>query len=722
MKKTEWNNYWDKKINEHFNVKPAERIILREFVEEVFNEKYGIKEAELSVDDLFKQETRYNNFFNKINTGTFFKLSKKTLAAEKIGIGKSKIPFDVKSIPADEVGYVKVEKGPETTKSMERLEVWKAFTSSDSQGKQKIVQNFIKKNKLKDLGTEEAMKKYKKSVLGGLKFETDYYETNDEGQLTGESVPVLITMSTLEKTSDFGGPGEKKGPTGAQWEDIISDAINKSGPNPEFDFDKTFFDMGEKIATNARAKIPKNLMKSKWITTGTKNGTFDKVWLKAFEDVGASLVKKDGTQKDGPTSTYKTDVMTQDGKLHMSFKKSGGSQLMSAAQGETLATIRVVSEKYGITKGPFKKQLLALENAVKTKFQRLKVDGLPIEQVTQVQKRLDAKLKEMTPEQVEAWKESVKDPENIKTIEDKLLSSNEIHDQLTCMFEEILNQELTLIAENKDNVISKAINASDSVRFAIVEEAMTGRVKFVDGDDAIAEHMFVFDTSSGEVEFNVIDDAFINSKASKTKFYFSFKTGGGGSASGTVLRGGTSKTADPSTCKASKKVVSESHIMEFISKRTKTLLEENRKDLRNRISKDEKFMNECAWFFSQDEETRLAILQENKLGDFLNTIGSKIGDGIDSLSDTSAAALEKLAQGSEWVKDKAISSAEIVAEFVKDAIAWVTRIFNEAKQRILQAWNEGIKELSNIGEESGAIAGMEYLGLTGDVQIGPIKI
>tara|TARA_Y100000593_G_scaffold4019_1_gene7892 strand:- start:28371 stop:30404 length:2034 start_codon:yes stop_codon:yes gene_type:complete len=42
MKQSEWDSYWDKKINEHFNVKPAERIVLREFVENVFNEKYGI--------------------------------------------------------------------------------------------------------------------------------------------------------------------------------------------------------------------------------------------------------------------------------------------------------------------------------------------------------------------------------------------------------------------------------------------------------------------------------------------------------------------------------------------------------------------------------------------------------------------------------------------------------------------------------------------------------
>ena len=49
MKKTEWNNYWDKKINEHFNVKPAERIDLREFVESVYNKKYGIKEEDYNV-------------------------------------------------------------------------------------------------------------------------------------------------------------------------------------------------------------------------------------------------------------------------------------------------------------------------------------------------------------------------------------------------------------------------------------------------------------------------------------------------------------------------------------------------------------------------------------------------------------------------------------------------------------------------------------------------
>ena len=65
MKKTEWNNYWDKKINEHFKVKPAERIILREFVEQVFNEKYGIEEAEMSVPNLLKRDN-IDTFINSI--------------------------------------------------------------------------------------------------------------------------------------------------------------------------------------------------------------------------------------------------------------------------------------------------------------------------------------------------------------------------------------------------------------------------------------------------------------------------------------------------------------------------------------------------------------------------------------------------------------------------------------------------------------------------------
>ena len=67
MKKTEWNNYWDKKINEHFNVKPAERIVLHEFVEKVFNEKYGIQEAgSLSFGDLLKEPYRMKNFIGTL--------------------------------------------------------------------------------------------------------------------------------------------------------------------------------------------------------------------------------------------------------------------------------------------------------------------------------------------------------------------------------------------------------------------------------------------------------------------------------------------------------------------------------------------------------------------------------------------------------------------------------------------------------------------------------
>ena len=41
MKQSEWNSYWDKKINEHFNVKPTERIDIREFVAKVYCEHAG---------------------------------------------------------------------------------------------------------------------------------------------------------------------------------------------------------------------------------------------------------------------------------------------------------------------------------------------------------------------------------------------------------------------------------------------------------------------------------------------------------------------------------------------------------------------------------------------------------------------------------------------------------------------------------------------------------
>ena len=104
MKQSEWNSYWDKKINEHFNVKPAERIVLREFVENVFNEKYGIKESFKKIEPKhFTSKGSYlEDFLKYVNSN-------------------SKPSFDIKSGKK----AVLDKKGEDTIDSIKRMQAYR---------------------------------------------------------------------------------------------------------------------------------------------------------------------------------------------------------------------------------------------------------------------------------------------------------------------------------------------------------------------------------------------------------------------------------------------------------------------------------------------------------------------------------------------------------------------------------------------------------------------
>ena len=128
---------------------------------------------------------------------------------------------------------------------------------------------------------------------------------------------------------------EAAGPTGAQWESIITHQLNKLIGKENADPDAVevsnrfsdFQEKGKLIAQNFQSKFGNSLM--------TQYGGGGGV-----DNLSASWISRGGTN-----GTPKTDMYTSD--YNVSLKKKGGSQLASGGTGESIATFYAALEYLG---------------------------------------------------------------------------------------------------------------------------------------------------------------------------------------------------------------------------------------------------------------------------------------------------------------------------------------------------------------------------------------
>jgi len=499
MKKTEWNNYWDKKINEHFKVKPAERIDLREFVESVYNEKYGIEEAEMSVPNLLKRDN-IDTFINMINGGTPFQLSAKWL-------GKTDVDDTLKD------SLVVIEKGPNTKESLAKIKKYKE--SGDTRD------------------------------LKGMKFDTDMVYADDEWKPTDEVI--TIGLNAIEKTKEFGSRGGKE-PTGAEWEAIIAYVKNgkqtpEGGETAVTKFIKSTMPY-EKQAEDMLKSLGGKLPKGKFELAGQDKSDLSDLWLKAFRSVGS--------EAGGATKTSKTDVKS--GNTKMSFKKAGGSQLMSGGQGETMATILAVEKATNITDKTTKELLENFKGDIKKKFERLNLDDK--ETIGKIQKSAAEKRKKgkaLTQRETEV---------------EAMTAANQ---QMTTNVRELFNKTIP-------GTLSKAaqkIYGNPDFKYYVCKEAMTGEIKFSNGP-AAANTMFVFDPSRRVAAIEPISDKEVAKVAANTSFNVSFKSSGEGGNAWIALKGiyQDKKLEEESIALTPDEIISEFVTREFDRALSETVLEE----------------------------------------------------------------------------------------------------------------------------------------------------
>ena len=106
------------------------------------------------------------------------------------------------------------------------------------------------------------------------------------------------------------------------------------------------------------------------------------VTAKEFKKLGVDQLKQTGNLGDakltqewkGSNRTPKTDLMDQSGKMRISLKKSGGSQLMSGLKEETLSTVEAAMKTYSLSnKG--KKNFDVLLNSIETNMFKMSEKG-----------------------------------------------------------------------------------------------------------------------------------------------------------------------------------------------------------------------------------------------------------------------------------------------------------------------------------------------------------
>ena len=332
------------------------------------------------------------------------------------------------------------------------------------------VQNFIKKvNK----GTPFDL------VDGG---EVVLHKDMAKGVQTADDIPSkvkdvdgnILAWNKLEKTADFGGQGSCGEPSGAEWEALIAVGVNRAVQGKDW-----------RLGSDEWNNIEKY-----WVDYGSyadKLGEeFKKRYkLKGLKQLGASTA---ATNKEwlGSDRTPKTDIISLDGKVHISLKKSKGSQLMSGQNLETISTFNAALSTYS---GENPRGIIKLMNDIEKKMGKM------------------------------ATNDSITSLKKLRSSGDKLSPADQAK---ISEFE-----SLDTVAKDLTAQMQKVFSGIP-FKSHFCWEAATGAYKFQPSPDAVATHVVTFDPS-GNIEADLVLDKISTAGAylaKKNNFYVSFKGGG----------------------------------------------------------------------------------------------------------------------------------------------------------------------------------------------------
>ena len=346
---------------------------------------------------------------------------------------------------------------------------------------------------LYDADPNQSVLKWGRITKTGQKQSPTWKATNSKNQT------IYIPLNSLGKANVK--PSET--PTGGEWEGMISIGYNMKRLGEIAPTQTT----ANKNEYGISAKEFKQMKKDFWGKWGESaiqvgNAFYDTLDKSAMTQYGAGsgTLSSDWKNWGGKNATPKTDMYLGSGEAgqRISLKKKGGSQLMSAAKNETIATFNAAMQLMGDNKN---KEVGVLIEDIKEKFQTIDLGGT---------------LKDLKD------KKGFANPKNMsqKTHDDVM---NKVASQ------ENVNTEI-------GNQINELLNNNQSLKEYFVFEAASGYTKF-GNTKATADFVIEFDPTKegkstiaqyrefGDMSGKIVVSKDIVNLANKTDFYCSFKTG-----------------------------------------------------------------------------------------------------------------------------------------------------------------------------------------------------
>ena len=346
---------------------------------------------------------------------------------------------------------------------------------------------------LYDADDNQSVLKWGRITKTGQKQSPTWKATNSKNQT------IYIPLNSLGKANVK--PSET--PTGGEWEGMISIGYNMKRLGEIAPTQTT----ANKNEYGISAKEFKQMKKDFWGKWGESaiqvgNAFYDTLDKSAMTQYGAGsgTLSNDWKNWGGKNATPKTDMYLGSGEAgqRISLKKKGGSQLMSAAKNETIATFNAAMQLMGDNKN---KEVGDLIEDIKEKFKTIDLEGTLTD------------LKD---------KKGFANPKNMsqKTHDDVM---NKVASQ------ENVNTEI-------GNQINELLNNNQSLKEYFVFEAASGYTKF-GNTKATADFVIEFDPTKegkstiaqyrefGDMSGKIVVSKDIVNLANKTDFYCSFKTG-----------------------------------------------------------------------------------------------------------------------------------------------------------------------------------------------------
>ena len=317
--------------------------------------------------------------------------------------------------------------------------------------------------------------------------------------INSKNKTVYVPLNSLGKANVK--PSET--PTGGQWEGMISIGYNMKRLG-ELAPTQTTANKKEYGISAKEFKQMKKDFWGKWGESAIQVGnafydTLDKSAMTQYGD-GSGTLSNDWKNWGGKNATPKTDMYLGGGEAgqRISLKKKGGSQLMSAAKNETIATFNAAMQLMGDNKN---KEVGDLIEDIKEKFKTIDLEGTLTD------------LKD---------KKGFANPKNM---------SRKTHDDI---MRRVSSQEKVNTAIG--NQINELLNNNQSLKEYFVFEAASGYTKF-GNTKATADFVIEFDPTKegkstiaqyrefGDMSGKIVVSKDIVNLANKTDFYCSFKTG-----------------------------------------------------------------------------------------------------------------------------------------------------------------------------------------------------